>query len=128
MNTQTNQNTNTIEPAVDFERTLATDALPSILRVGDTLICSGTVPMIIPQGGAHVRQAEIRLPKFAQPPTVTATLHSTDSPGNVFGIFNIKINDLGNQTQVAITATNVQTGVAIPSTYLCNFIVIGKAA
>jgi hypothetical protein len=69
-----------------------------------------------------------------QTPTVTATLHSTDSPGNVFGIFNINIkiddlgNDLGNQTQIAITAINVATGVAIPSTYLCNFMAIGKVA
>lgn len=99
----------------------------SQVRIGDTLICAGTAPMIIPQGGAHVRQVEIRLPKFSSKPTVTATLYSTESPGNVFGIFSIKINDLGNQTQIGITASNVETGFAVPFAYFCNYIVIGKS-
>jgi hypothetical protein len=99
----------------------------SQVRIGDTLICAGTAPMVIPQGGAHVRQVEIRLPKFSLKPTVTATLYSTESPGNVFGIFSIKINDLGNQTQIAITASNVETGFAVPFAYFCNYIVIGKS-
>ncbi len=117
-----------LEQATEFDSALVANQPSSVIRVGDTLICSGSVPMIIPQGGSHVRQTEIRLPKFAQKPIITATLHSTDSPVNVFGIFSIKINDLGNQTQVGITATNVERGVGIPSTYLCNFIAIGKAA
>ncbi|MBW4456484.1 MAG: hypothetical protein KME55_29445 [Nostoc indistinguendum CM1-VF10] len=99
----------------------------SQVRIGDTLICAGTAPMIIPQGGAHVRQVEIRLPKFSPKPTVTATIYSTESPGNVFGIFSIKINDLGNQTQIGITATNVERGFAVPYAYFCNYIVIGKS-
>ncbi len=100
----------------------------SQVRIGDTLICSGTVPMIIPQGGAHVRQVDIRLPKYSPKPTVTATTYSTESPGNVFGIFSIKINDLGNQTQVVITATNVEKAFAVPYPYFCNYIVIGKSS
>lgn len=99
----------------------------SQVRIGDTLICSGTVPMIVPQGGAHVRQVEIRLPKFSPKPTVTATIYSTESPGNVFGIFSIKINDIGNQTQIVITATNVEKGFAVPFAYFCNYIVMGKS-
>lgn len=99
----------------------------SQVRIGDTLICSGTVPMIIPQGGAHVRQVEIRLPKFSPKPTVTATIYSTESPGNVFGIFSIKINNIGNQTQIVITATNVEKAFAVPYAYFCNYIIIGKS-
>jgi hypothetical protein len=114
------------EQITNLNSILELENLESVVRVGNSLICAGTVPMIIPQGGAHVRQAEIRLPKFAQDPTVTATLYSTDSPGSVFGIFSIKINHLLNQTQVAITATNAERGVAIPSSYLCDFIIIGK--
>ncbi len=117
-----------LEQATDFEPALASNEQHSIVRVGDTLICSGSVPMVIPQGGAHVRQVEIRLPLFAQKPTVTATLHSPETPGNIFGIFSIKTNRLGNQTQIVITASNVQGAVNVPFTYFCDFVVIGKAA
>jgi hypothetical protein len=104
----------------------------TILRVEDTLICAGIEPMIIPTGGAHVRSAEIRIPaKFAGLPTVTGTVHATTGPGvvgTVFGIFSIKVNDLGTQTQVAIQAANAQGGVAIEGDFVCNYLVIGKAA
>jgi hypothetical protein len=99
----------------------------SNVHVGDTLICAATAPMIIPTSGAHVRQVEFRFPKFTSKPTVTATTYSDETPGNVFGVFAIKINDLRDQTQVAITATNVQTGVPVAFTYLCSVVVIGKA-
>lgn len=89
----------------------------SILRVEDALICSGIERMLIPQGGAHVRAVEIRIPaKFAGRPAVTATVRPVAGPagaGTVFGIFSIKVNDLGAETQVVIQATNVQKGVPV---------------
>jgi len=107
----------------------------TLLRVEDVLICSGIEPMAIPQGGAHVRAAEIRIPaKFAGQPTVTATVHPTTGPagaGTVFGIFSIKVNRLGDQTQVVtqvvIQATNVQKGVPVQGDFVCEYVVIGKA-
>ena len=99
----------------------------SIARIGDTLICSGTLATAIPSGGSHVRQVEVRLPKFVGEPSVTATIFSQESPGNAFAIWDIKINDLGGQTQVAISACNVQTGQPVPYTYYCSYVVIGKS-
>jgi hypothetical protein len=97
----------------------------SQVRIGNTLICSGKVLMIIPQGGKHVRQVEIRLPKFSQEPTVTATIYG--GVGNVFGIYSIKVNLLQGFTQISITAAHVQAGVGIDSDYFCNYIVIGES-
>jgi hypothetical protein len=103
----------------------------TILRVEDTLICAGIEPMIIPTAGAHVRSAEIRIPaKFAGRPTVTGTVHGTKDPEvfALFGIYSIKVNEIGSQTQVAIQAGYVQKGVAIEGDFVCHYIVIGKAA
>ncbi len=104
----------------------------SILPVGDALICSGIQPMIVPQGGAHVRAAEIRIPaKFAGRPAVTATVHPKTGPGvvgTVFGIFNIKVNELGAETQFVIQATNVQKGVTVEGDFACDYVIIGKVA
>lgn len=107
---------------------------PSVLlRVEDALICSGIEPMIVPSGGAHVRAAEIRVPaKFAGVPTVTATVRPTSGApgaGTVFGIFSIKVNELGAQTQVVIQATNVQKGVPVEGgNFVCDYLIIGKSS
>ena len=100
----------------------------NILRVEDALICSGIEPMIIPQGGAHVRSAEVRIPaKFAGEPTVTATVHQkSGTPGQVFGIFGIAVNELGNETQVVFNAANVQAGQPVDVRFVCSYVVIGK--
>jgi hypothetical protein len=78
-----------------------------------------------------VRAAEIRIPaKFAGQPTVTATVRATTDPagaGTVFGIFSIKVNRLGDQTQVVIQATNVQKAVPVQGDFVCDYVVIGKA-
>jgi hypothetical protein len=103
-------------------------SVPHVVPLGKTLLVYGTVPMIIPQGGAHTRQAEIFIPaKFNGEPSITATVYSTQSPGTMFAICNIKVNDLGSQTQVAFSAANVQ--IAIPSSYsfVCNYVITGMA-
>ena len=102
-----------------------------VVEVDGALICSGSEPMIVPQGGPHVRAAEIRVPaRFAAPPAVTATVHPTTGPGTVgavFGIFSIKINELQGETQVVIQATNVQAGVPIEGDFVCEYIIVGSS-
>ena len=84
--------------------------------------------MVIPLGGAHVRQVEFRLPRFRKKPVVTATVYSNQSPGPAFAIWDITINDLGAETQIVISAANVQTGVPVEYTYFCSILVVGEAA
>lgn len=131
MESQTTQNISDPEQAVGSTPLPPATGL-SIARVGDTLICSGSVPMIIPTGGAHVRVVEIRLPLFAQRPNVTATVHSPDSLARVFGIYKIQVSKINapadQQTRIVITAGNTQVGVNVPYTFFCDFVVIGKAA
>jgi hypothetical protein len=102
----------------------------TVLRISDALICSGIARMAIPEGGAHVRAAEIRIPAhFAGRPAVTATVHAVTGPGGVgtvFGVFNIKVNRLGDQTQVVIQATNVQKGLAVEGEFACDYVVVGN--
>jgi hypothetical protein len=102
------------------------------VEVEGALICSGSEPMVIPTGGAHVRAAEIRIPaRFDPPPAVTATVHPTTGPGTigaVFGVFSIKINELGTtqpETQVVIQATNVQAGVRVEGDFVCEYVIVG---
>ena len=96
---------------------------------GGTAIFSGNAPMIVPAGGGHVRQVEIRLPLLhGNPPVVTATVFSNESPGTVFGVYHISVNALGSATQVVISAANVQAGVAVPYHFWCNYVIIGTPA
>ncbi|HWM57410.1 MAG TPA: hypothetical protein VNO83_06220 [Pseudonocardia sp.] len=104
-----------------------------LLRLNGSAICAGVERMIVPQGGAHVRAAEIRIPAaFTQRPTVTATCHARSGPGTigaVFGVFNIKVNRLSDdETQVAIQATNVQSGVPVEGDFDCDYVIIGELA
>ncbi len=75
----------------------------------------------------HLRQVEFRFPAFDGRPVVTATIYSPDSNGTIFAIWSVVVNDLGDQTQVAISAQNVQIGDPSDFTYYCDVIVIGKA-
>jgi hypothetical protein len=96
---------------------------------GGVAMFSGNVPMIIPSGGDHVRQAEIRVPRLTgNPPVVTATVFSNESPGTVFGVYHISVNPLGEATQIVISATNVEAKVGVPYLFWCNYIVIGTPA
>ncbi len=102
-------------------------AKPNVVRIGDTLICSGVALMGIPSGGKQFRSIEIRIPsKFIGTPTVTATIVPTQGPGTLFGIYSIKVNPLGNETQVAIEAKNVENGVGVPFRFVCNYVIVGN--
>ncbi len=93
-----------------------------IPKDGVTLL-AGTVLM---GGTNHVRQAEIRLPRFKKEPVVTATVHSKDSVGTMFKIWNITYNDLGNETQIAFFAQNIEIGKTSDYHFLCSFTVVGE--
>lgn len=109
-----------LEQALRSESALATNQ-PSIVRVGDTLICSGTLPMHAPATAKHTRGVEIRLPLFAQRPSVTATLYSPESVGTTFVIHNIKVSELSsNQTQIEIAAVNDKGVSDLP--FFCDFV------
>jgi hypothetical protein len=131
---ETSMNNISIEKLFNLDQTTAFQPLPpinqtSIVRVDDTLICSGTVPMVTPETAKHVRVADLRLPPFAQKPSVTATLYSLESVGTTFVIYGIKVNKLSNnQTQIAIAATNTIIGGASDLPFFVDFVVIGKAA
>jgi hypothetical protein len=119
--------------------------MPHQIAIGNILICSGTVLMVVPAGGAHVREVAIYLPAFTGDPSVTATVSNLESsldpnsgqftsPGNAFAIWDIKINHLANQTQIAVEACNVDKGQQIPPlgqppvNYYCSYVVIGAKA
>jgi len=74
------------------------------VEIGDVAIVAGTVPMFIPQGGNHVRQAIVSLPRFKTEPVVTATVHSKDSIGPMFGIWNIQYEDGADSTVIKFSA------------------------
>jgi hypothetical protein len=103
-----------------------------LLRMNGAAIAAGVERMIVPQGGAHVRVAEIRIPaSFRGRPAVIATAHAVSGPGvvgTVFGVFNIKVNDLDGETQVVVQATNTQAGVAVDGDFALDYTVIGNLA
>ena len=94
--------------------------------IKDMRICTGYVEMVIPAGGSHVRQVEVRLPIFIGTPVVTANVTSPDSNGSMFSLWNVKINHLAGQTQIMFSAANVQIGVPSNFTYFVSYVVTGK--
>ena len=102
------------------------DITPQVVSIGNNLLVYGRAIMIIPQGGKHVRQVAVYIPAtFNGTPSVTATVYSPESPGTMFSLYNVKVNDLGYQTQVAFSAANVQIGVPSDYTFICNYVVTG---
>ena len=102
------------------------DIPPQVVSIGNNLLVYGRALMIIPQGGKHIRQVAVYIPvTFNGTPSVTAPVYSPESPGTMFSLYNVKVNDLGYQTQVAFSAANVQIGVPSDYTFICNYVVTG---
>ncbi len=101
-----------------------------VQAIGSTLLCSGTQKMVIPAGGQGVRQVVIRLPRFSGEPAFTATVCSPQSLGGTFAIWDINIQDLGNETQVVVSASIVapqsSPGEGVPYDYFCSYVAVGK--
>jgi len=95
------------------------------VEIGDVAIVAGTVPMFIPQGGNHVRQAIVSLPRFKTEPVVTATVHSKDSTGPMFGIWNIQYKDEADSTVIKFSAQTLQPA-GNDLHYLCSFTAMGE--
>src|SRR6516165_2843571 len=102
------------------------DITPQVISIGSNLVVYGRAQMIIPQGGKHVRQVAVYIPAlFNGTPSVTATVYSPQSPGTMFSLYNIQVNDLGGQTQVAFSAANVQIGTPSDYSFVCDYVVNG---
>jgi hypothetical protein len=102
------------------------DIAPQVVALGNNLLVYGRAVMITPQGGKQVRQVAVYIPAtFNGTPSVTATVYSPESPGTMFSLYNVKVNDLGYQTQVVFSAANVQIGVHSDYTFICNYLVTG---
>ena len=98
------------------------------IEVGKVAIFAGTVEMFIPAGGKHVRQAFVFLPRFKAEPVVTATIHSKDSSGTMFSIWNITYVDTGSAAELKFSAQNVEVKKDSDFHYLCSFTAIGELA
>jgi hypothetical protein len=100
----------------------------SVIQIGDNLICSSSALMNKTPGAPHVRQVEFRFPLFQQRPVVTTTVYSPQSPGAAFVVWDVKVNTIGDETQIVVSATNAQTGVGVPFDYYCDIVAIGQGA
>lgn len=89
----------------------------------DLWICKGVVKMIIPIGGNHVRQVNIRLPEKIKNPVVTASL-STGVPGK-FVVNGIDFSDQTGYKNCKISATD-PLGHGMDEDVFCHYIVIGE--
>ena len=86
-------------------------------------MCRGTLPMNLRQD--HVRELQFHVPKFKSPPTVSATIHSSDSTGNGMVIWNIEKRIIDDDYVITISAQSADS-THTPFTYLCDLIVIGE--
>ena len=105
------------------------------LSNGDTMFYARQL-MVIPQGGASCRQAEIFLPLMMIQstdtpagfctPTIVATIDSLgEGGGTVMGIYSLVVQPLDGKTQIAVSAQTIG-GNEVDYDYFCNFTVIGK--
>jgi hypothetical protein len=92
-----------------------------------TTMVFGTIDMFIPEGGNHVRQAIILIPKvdFSDEPTVNVTIHN-NTAGTIFGVWEIdKVRQTG-QYEVKVSAANIVTDEGSDGYFYCEYIIIGK--
>jgi hypothetical protein len=93
-----------------------------------TVSLAGTTTMMIPEGGQHVRSAQIRLPRFVNEPVVTATVRSKQGSGTIFALWNIDYQDVESFSLITFVDQNIQIGDESDLEFLCNFIVVGQLA
>jgi hypothetical protein len=87
----------------------------------------GTVQMLIPAGGAHVRQVLILIPElFTSKPTLSLTVYPTNGNGTMFVIYDITIVQSGNQTEIKVTAQNTVLAQQLPNLIvMLDYFVVG---
>ncbi len=89
---------------------------------------SGRIRMLIPQvGSEHVRAGRIILPFLTNDPIVTVTIHSPQSQGPSFAVYQLlkgEINVNGKiVTLISVWASETR-GVAVNYNYFCDYIVV----
>ena len=99
-----------------------------LIQMETTVSLAGTTIMVIPEGGKHVREAQIRLPRFVSEPVVTATVHSKQGSGTIFALWNIDYQDMESFSFITFVAQNIQIENESDLEFLCNFIVVGQLA
>jgi hypothetical protein len=88
-------------------------------------IISGSRVMEIPDRAPTVRQLRIPIAPFTKRPVITATVYSSDSPGNPFVVVAIDLDRTDPLSlAVKITAQSVAT-VGSHDEYLCDFVMMG---
>jgi hypothetical protein len=97
------------------------------ITIGNKLILYGTAAMDRPPGSPHVRSVEFRCVRLAPNPVVTATAFSPQSAGEAFAVFNVKVNDLGGETQIVAIAQRLDGHPSVLD-YQCNVIAVGMPA
>jgi hypothetical protein len=93
-----------------------------------TITCWGKEEMLIPSGGPVVRQVNIGpFPEFAAEPITTVSIYTLNDKGGSgpFAVTGIEAAT-PKSTLFKITATDCQGRSDSLSTWICNFIVIGK--
>jgi hypothetical protein len=91
--------------------------------------------MVIPEGGASCREAELLLPPMIIQstdtpagfctPAIVATIDSLGEGGaTVMGIYSLVVQPLEGKTQIALAAQTIG-GIEVDYNYFCNFTVIG---
>ena len=98
---------------------------PDII-IGDMCICTGTIDMVIPDGGSADRQATLRIRKFYDTPVVVASITSPDSNGTMFCLISVKISEVEGDTQIDFWAANVEIGTDSDFKYVLSYNVTGK--
>jgi hypothetical protein len=95
------------------------------IEVNGVSIFAGRVRMSIPQGGSHLREALITLPRFKKRPVITATVSATDSPGDMFYFYSIQYIDHTGSSGIKFSAQSLRaTGNAF--NYMCDFTAVGE--
>jgi len=87
---------------------------------------AGTHETFFNPGSMHVRQAILRLPLFKREPVITATIHSKQSNGPGYAIWQIDYRAEGDHSICKISAQIAQEGHQNEFLYQCNFIVVGE--
>ena len=105
---------------------------------------TGRVLMCVPQGGKHVRQVAILLPKLVvntdkdgvlipgkQNPVINVTITSPQTPGpnHTMQLFDVTYNNTAfrHNTELKLTA-GVYDGKPVDYDYYCDYIIVAKQA
>lgn len=78
--------------------------VPLIALDPPAMVLHGSGIMGIPEGGDSIREIEFRCQRLAERPIVCATVSSEKSAGVTFAVYNVTINQLRAQTQIAVSA------------------------